>query len=113
MEVGIKPIWPEVASHYFFSFFGVPHQPGQHDLQRRRLVQVFIDFALCLYECFIERLSHPRMFFVNVAADDDEMHDRKDLRLLEVSAFGRRIVFEEPSHFSSSALECRWSSRSV
>src|SRR6266700_390931 len=78
MRVGLDAVGPEILSHQVAGVFRMADEPWQHELQRRRFVQVLIDLALRQYESLIQRLRDPWMLFVKFAADDDRVHDREN-----------------------------------
>jgi hypothetical protein len=73
-------------------------RPGEHGLLRGGLGEVTIGELLRLAERLEQRLRDPAVGFVNVAADDDRMHDRKDLRGAPIVQLHLDEILEHPAH---------------
>src|SRR5580700_193239 len=113
MQVGLDAIRPEILAHQVARVFRVANEPGQHEFQRRRFVQVLIDFALREDESFIKRLRDPGMLFVQFTADDDGVHDREDFCALVIFALHRFVILEQEADALRALRNAGRSSRRV
>src|ERR1700722_15974839 len=53
------------------------------------------------------------MLLVELAPDDDRMHDREDARLLEIGALLLRVIREEPAHPVGPSAQGRGAARRI
>src|SRR5260221_14677503 len=113
MHVGLDAVGPEILSHQVAGVFRMADEPGQHELQRRRFVQVLINLALRQYESLIQRLRDPWMLFVKFAADDDRVHDRENSCSLVIFAFHAFVILEQEADVSRSPRKTGRGSRRV
>ena len=89
------------------------HQPRQHRLQRRRLLQVVIGAALRLAERLEQRLGDPAICLIDLAADGDGVHDREDAGLAEIGALDLHEILEQAPHLAVAPLVGRRLARGI
>src|SRR6185295_9436893 len=94
--VGFDAVGKRISPEDRVDLLHVIDQPRQHGAQRAGVAHAHARAALRLHERVVEAARDPALALVQVAADDHEVHDRKDPRLLVELAFQGAIVRKQP-----------------
>src|SRR5438477_2974618 len=95
MPVGGEPVWPPILSHRLPQFLDLRDLPRQHGRQRGSRVEILVNDALRADKRLEQRLRDPWVCVVDVAADRDGVHDRKNAGLAIIRAFDGDVIFEQ------------------
>src|SRR5262245_42896709 len=76
--VWLDPIRPGIAAEHLVDLLDLRLQPRQHRAQGPSVARARPRPALRFNECLVEAGGKPAVLFVQLTADRDQMHDRKD-----------------------------------
>src|SRR5580700_7462695 len=105
--IRLDAIWPAIAAEQFVNLLHVVRQPRQHVTQRPGIAHLFSRPVLRFVERVIETRREERILLIDIVADDDEMHDRKDLCAPDIVLLLRAIVGNKPHHVGIAAERLR------
>ena len=97
LAVGGKPIGPEVVAHELARGAQLLLDERQRHLRRRRVLERGQALRLRLREGLEHRRRQPGMLLDQLAADADDVHDRKNAGALEIVAAGRDRIGKQPA----------------
>src|SRR5665647_303460 len=89
-------VGPELLTHDLGGGLIFSRDPGQPDLERGSLAKIDVGKPFCLEIGFVQAGGQPAVLIVDVAADAERVHDRKDAGAFEIVAFGGAIVRKQP-----------------